>query len=537
MKRSVLHLSMKWKLIVSFSAIALIFMGVALYQGHKINLVEASMETQKVEMEKRIDVAQITQLLQELNGLETSLAESSDLELAPPFREKQMVLLEKTVAVTFDPDSPAFKDWQLLQNQARNYVSMFEEMVAAMENEEMDPLAVLEKVDEIHTNALALNQAMLLKNEQLYTAAAENAQQAENYSFTLLNDTMSIAVYAAILVSILTLVIAFLLIRSFVSPVNKLQSALRNIAEGDLRHRIHSPYNDELGRLSHHFDHMVERVRNMLQQTQSVAVSLADYSHSFQHSSAITAQTNHDIVRAIQEISVGAEQQAEQSEQSAILIQELEHEVNDIKDYTEIMLDTSKTVSHNTHKGAQAVIALQKVSDQSRASIGKVYAALTGVTEQSMHISRITKTITDISNQTNILALNAAIEAARAGAYGKGFAVIANEVRLLSVQTKTATVHIDTIINELHAKIADFEKYMLETKINLEEQDSKVTETHTSFETIDHSYEEISRQIGQIHDKVDLAKAKNAKLSESIHCVASIAEETAAGVQEVNSSN
>ncbi|WP_339270116.1 methyl-accepting chemotaxis protein [Paenibacillus sp. FSL R5-0470] len=528
---------MKWKLILSFSAVVLFFLGVALYQNYKINQVEISMETQKMEMEKRITVSTITQLLQEMNSVETSLAGSSDLEFTQPFKDKQTKLMEELGKVKFEADSPASKELEQLHNQVGGYTGYFDGLVNTLKDEQLDPMAVLERIDELHTKALAMNKAMLETNEKLYTAAAENAEKAQDYSFDLLNLTSSMGAYAAILVFIFTLIIAVMLIRSFLNPINKLQVALRNIAEGDLRQQINSPYNDELGSLSHHFDHMVLRVREMLQQTQSVASSLATYSHSFQQSSSITAHTNQEIVSTIQEISVGAEQQAGQSEQSASLIQELEREVHEITEYTEVMLSTSQTANHNTRKGSESVIALREVSEHSRESVNKVYLALTKLSDQSKDISRITKSITNISNQTNILSLNAAIEAARAGVYGKGFAVIADEVRQLSDQTKESSVHISQIINELQAGMDEFQQYMLETKGNLEEQDQKVAETLSSFEAIDQSIVEISKQIGQIHDKVDMTQTMNRRLAESVHNVAAIAEETAAGVQEVNASS
>lgn len=537
LKARSMHLSMKWKLILSFSAVVLFFLGVALYQNYKINQVEISMETQKMEMEKRITVSTITQLLQEMNSVETSLAGSSDLEFTQPFKDKQTKLMEELGKVKFEADSPASKELEQLHNQVGGYTGYFDGLVNTLKDEQLDPMAVLERIDELHTKALAMNKAMLETNEKLYTAAAENAEKAQDYSFDLLNLTSSMGAYAAILVFIFTLIIAVMLIRSFLNPINKLQVALRKIAEGDLRQQINSPYNDELGSLSHHFDHMVLRVREMLQQTQSVASSLATYSHSFQQSSSITAHTNQEIVSTIQEISVGAEQQAGQSEQSASLIQELEREVHEITEYTEVMLSTSQTANHNTRKGSESVIALREVSEHSRESVNKVYLALTKLSDQSKDISRITKSITNISNQTNILSLNAAIEAARAGVYGKGFAVIADEVRQLSDQTKGSSVHISQIINELQAGMDEFQQYMLETKGNLEEQDQKVAETLSSFEAIDQSIVEISKQIGQIHDKVDMTQTMNRRLAESVHNVAAIAEETAAGVQEVNASS
>lgn len=537
MRGKVNHLSMKWKLILSFAAVAILFAGTAVYQGNKTKQIEAAMESQKTDMENRIAIAKMTQSLQQMNALEIAVAKSSDLEAVDLFADTQKQLFDEMATIDFTIGSDAGLQLQQLQSQAQAYTSNFDELVATMNDEEMDPLTALEKIDEYHTKALDSMPEMLRLNAELYEATADNAEQAQSRSFDMLNRTMSFSAYAAAFVVLFTIVVAVLLIRSFLLPVGRLQSALRNIAEGDLRHRINASSNDELGRLSDHFDHMMDRVRDMLRQTHSVATSLAAYSHSFERSSSITAHANQDIVKTIQEISVGTEQQAEQTEQSANLIQELHREIHDITEYTDVMLATGNEADRNAQRGALAVTELQKASEFSRDSIGKVYEALSRLTELSAKISQITNSITEVSNQTNILALNAAIEAARAGAHGKGFAVIADEVRLLSEQTKASSVHIGVMIDELHAGMEHFRTQMLETKTSLEEQDHKVSETLFSFNAIDRSIREISRQIGQIHEKVDTTQAKNATLAETVRNVAAIAEETAAGVQEVNATS
>lgn len=495
------------------------------------------MERQKSEMENRITVSTITQQLQELNRAETSFAESSDLEQAEPLQEKQRQLSAELAKVNFEQGTPAFKLLGLLADQTAAYGELTQELVTVLSDETLDPLSVLERSDVIHTKALALNQDMLKTNGELYTAAANNAGQAQNISFALLDDTVSVVTYAAAGVFLFMLVLAWLLIRSFLLPVRRLQVALRQIAEGDLRQQINSPYNDELGQLSHHFDHMVGRVQGMLRQTLSAAGSLADYAQSFQESSAVTAHTNQNIVRTIQEISLGADQQASQSEQSTQLLEELACGVQEITDYTDVMLTTSEAANRNRQQGSDTVTALRQSSQDSRVSISKVYGALDKLVSQSKDISRITHSITEISKQTNILSLNAAIEAARAGAAGKGFAVIADEVRQLSIQTNDSSVHISRIIQELGAGMADFQGHMMETRDRLEQQDHQVEQTLASFAAIDESITGISTQIGQIHNKVEQTRTLNSRLAESVHSVAAVAEQTAAGVQEVNASS
>lgn len=166
-----------------------------------------------------------------MNSVETSLAGSSDLEFTQPFKDKQTKLMEELGKVKFEADSPASKELEQLHNQVGGYTGYFDGLVNTLKDEQLDPMAVLERIDELHTKALAMNKAMLETNEKLYTAAAENAEKAQDYSFDLLNLTSSMGAYAAILVFIFTLIIAVMLIHSFLNPINKLQDALRKIAE------------------------------------------------------------------------------------------------------------------------------------------------------------------------------------------------------------------------------------------------------------------------------------------------------------------
>ena len=118
-----------------------------------------------------------------------------------------------------------------------------------------------------------------------------------------------------------------MLIRSITIPVSRLQRAVVTLAEGDLRQRIQSRSNDELGQLSRGFDEMVQKVRGMLGQTRDIASSMMDSSLSFQQSAGVTASANEDIVVSISEISTGAESQSVLAEQNAKLIGDLENEL------------------------------------------------------------------------------------------------------------------------------------------------------------------------------------------------------------------
>jgi methyl-accepting chemotaxis protein len=187
--------------------------------------------------------------------------------------------------------------------------------------------------------------------------------------------------------------------------------------------------------------------------------------------------------------------------------------------------------------GAATVVSLKEAAEQSDKKMDHINNTMAKLSESSAQIEKIVHTITEISTQTNVLALNAAIEAARAGIHGKGFSVIAEEVRLLSSQTKASAGHIARLISSVQLQMKDAKQQTLEARQSIHSQNIKVTETLESFQYMDASTLEISSQVEQISLKVEQVKKKNDRLNETLQIVAAIAEETAAGVQEVNSSS
>jgi methyl-accepting chemotaxis protein len=243
------------------------------------------------------------------------------------------------------------------------------------------------------------------------------------------------------------------------------------------------------------------------------------------------------VLKAIHEISSGTDEQATVSERSSMLIAELETEILHISQYTDLMKNTSMDASSNTRKGTSSIHELKEASEHSEQILQKVNEAMETLSSSSSQIGKITRSITEISTQTNVLALNAAIEAARAGEHGKGFSVIADEVRGLSKQSNESSKMIEQITTMLQNQILDLQLIMGEAREYTLTQNNKVDETLNSFEGIEQSMQAMTSQIGQIHDKIDQARIKNEKLIESVQFVAAIAQETAAGVEEVNSTS
>jgi methyl-accepting chemotaxis protein len=193
----------------------------------------------------------------------------------------------------------------------------------------------------------------------------------------------------------------------------------------------------------------------------------------------------------------------------------------------------SKEAEHITLLGSDSAEALSQSAAETAQMIEAVSQAMHALTESSHQISKIVRAITDISTQTNVLSLNAAIEAARAGIHGKGFAVISEEVRLLSMQTNESSKTIGQIVDVTLKQMIKVDQQINLAKHGFQLQNTKVNTTLASFQTIRGSMQDMIAEMSSIHNNLEQVKTKNHKLVESIEFVASVAEQTAAGVQEV----
>lgn len=538
MKFSITNLTMRTKLIVSFSGVLLIFLAVAFFNLHQVNQIKQSMNDQNDKVELKVVALELKEMVQEMNIIASEMVISQTPvnivrynAMRKPFNDNIKKITD--TAVTDDQ-----KKWrsQLIQASV-DYISNFDSAATMIQDNRTNPKDLEINLLYLHTESQKLKPVIFDYVDKFSVIYAESADQAILSSTKALDNTSLVMMYASILVLITTVLIAFFLVRSYIRPIQKLQKAVSLIASGDLTHTINASSNDELGQLSQSFDHMILQVRQMLRAARHIASSLTDHSHEFQRFSQLTASANTDILKAINEISGGADEQAMKTETSSQIIAELEAEIRDITAYTHEMIRASDEAAAGTRQGTGYVRALKASSEQSQAVLHKVDSAMQTLAASSKQIGAITHSITEISTQTNVLALNAAIEAARAGVHGRGFSVIADEVRQLSQQTNDSSKTVSGITQALQKQIKELQSSLLEARDSASAQNHRVSDTLNSFESIELSMKGIKEQIEQIHVKIERARSKNETLVDSVHFVAAIAQETAAGVEEVNSTS
>ena len=278
---------------------------------------------------------------------------------------------------------------------------------------------------------------------------------------TVLSILLMFAV-ALVITGVIAITCSIMFTRGIVRPILTINGQLNEIAEGegDLTKELSVKSQDEIGDLASSFNKMLSNLRSMIQQISFTSEQVAASSEELTASTEQTMQATNQIATSIQEVAIGAETLGKGTNQSSRAMQEMTMDIQQVSERTATVSEAAMETSKEANLGNES---LQKVITQMNninVSVDDTASVIKQLEEHTGEIGKITEVITGIADQTNLLALNAAIEAARAGEHGKGFAVVADEVRKLAEQSKVSADQIADLINQIQGDTAHAVKVM-----------------------------------------------------------------------------
>lgn len=342
-----------------------------------------------------------------------------------------------------------------------------------------------------------------------------------------------LTVMLTVIVAITAIAIGIWMALSISRPIDYIRKKIKQVEQGDLTIKSEYEGKHEIGQLSQSFNHMTNNMNNLLVEFGSVVAKVAENSKDLNNIASKSAIASKDVMEAVESVTSGAAEQAKDAEQTTGIIFELVSQFNDTEKHFSYVLHASKKTKESSNNAKSTLEILNLTTNDTinlSQDIQKDIKKLVGMTHE---ISGIIGIINSISEQTNLLALNAAIEAARAGESGKGFGVIADEVRKLAIQSSDAVKNISAIIKRISAEATKTENIITNGASIFSRQEEAVRNTDSIFSEIDNNMDTILKEINLAYKVLEGLDRLQAKASDAVTSIASIAEESAAAMEEV----
>lgn len=296
------------------------------------------------------------------------------------------------------------------------------------------------------------------------------------------NVIRSVVIGAAVI--LLAVAIGFHIAQSVRQPLTRILSALESLTEGDMTKRIEIRYNNEFSRVSGHINSLADNLHGIL-------VKLNDASDNLTQ----TASSNQQISSQAQS---QLSQQREQTANVAAAMTQMAHSVQEVAHRAQNSQQMVEQVEKASESGRQIMGSNISTINQLEARLNKSVDAVKDLQSMSSKIGSILDVIRNIAEQTNLLALNAAIEAARAGEQGRGFAVVADEVRVLAQRTTESTSEIENMISNLQSSSSSANKIIASCMQEMELSVEQASNANSAMEEIQGLIMEISQMSGHI---------------------------------------
>jgi methyl-accepting chemotaxis protein len=325
-------------------------------------------------------------------------------------------------------------------------------------------------------------------------------------------------------------ILGYLITYSILKPIRRLLEAFKNMESGDLSQTVETHRRDELGQLEVGFEKMRQSVSSIVSQTKHIVGYLSNVSNDIRGYAITTGGTSQVIFHGLKEAVHTSNQQATRIAEDSIVIKEVSFGLKQVAFNIDEVSSLSNDMERASNSGQLVVRdALEKMSaiQQKSQQTTTIVQELGG---HSAEIDGILLTIKNIAEETNLLALNASIEAARAGDAGRGFSIVANEVRKLAENSKQAAIHVGLVIARIQESTRDLFSSSQEWIVEMNEGHTKVNDVSTVFKKMYEWIQSMNDSIQDITASIEEMSAGSEQIDFSMKRI----EESSQSVSEVN---
>ncbi|KRE19296.1 chemotaxis protein [Bacillus sp. Root920] len=328
----------------------------------------------------------------------------------------------------------------------------------------------------------------------------------------------------------------FFIVRSITIGLRRLVDFSEKVSEGDLTETLETKSKDEIGDLTRSFSKMSESLRDVIRAVQQSVDNVASASEELTASASQTSQATEHITMSIEQFSNGNEAQNEKVESSTNQLVAMNEGLQDMSQTSSEVAAVSLQSTEAAGQGGRIVESTASQMKHIDTSVQEAEQVMKELEYKSKDITSILNVINGIADQTNLLALNAAIEAARAGESGRGFSVVAEEVRKLAVQSADSAKEIEKLIQEIVLEIAKSQDMFKAVNREVNAGLGMTEEAKESFQHIYKAAEGMSKKLSQLNDTaIDLSSGSKL-VSQAMQEMRQVSRESAANIQDIAAS-
>lgn len=354
----------------------------------------------------------------------------------------------------------------------------------------------------------------------------------------LLKDTnriLTLTLWLALGAVILTGAIGYVVIRYIGSPIAALRSLMKKAEEGDLTVRTAFSRSDELGELGTSFNQMMHAVGQLLRRTADSSDTLIRTGKEVLHVSKQTSSSASEIASATSDIAKGSETLASEAERGSGLTQELRQRMDEAAGQSREIAAASGLLRERSARGVEQMRVLSRRTDESRERLETLVGKVDRLSDSAASMTRLLNMLQEIAKQTNILSLNAAIEATRAGAAGRGFMVVADEIRQLAERSRASIDQAGAITESIMREIGETVTSFSALYPIFQSQLASVSEAESIFSQVRQEMETVARTAGDMTDAFGALEQAQAVLQAAMDSVSAVSQQSSATSEEVAS--
>ncbi|MDP4084025.1 MAG: methyl-accepting chemotaxis protein [Bacillota bacterium] len=364
--------------------------------------------------------------------------------------------------------------------------------------------------------------------------------EKQNTSTLVKNKLIHVNLLIGVILLLILALLSFLIYRGMIIPIKHLVFVSEDVSKGILVEEVRPKIanrKDELGKLGNSMNIMIHNFRELIKEVTETIELVASSAEELSASSEETTRATHQIASAIQEVASGSETQLHGATESALAAEEMKVGMERIAETISMVSSDSTDTEKEAEQGQQSIVLAERQMGNINDSFHESASIVQKLSERSNEIGQIASLITDIANQTNLLALNAAIEAARAGEQGKGFAVVADEVRKLAEQTSLSAKQVSELVDVIQKESFSSAESMNKVSNEVNEGIKQIHEVGNAFKRILSATQSVAKQTLEISAVSEEISASTRQMAVSVENMASIARVSVDSSHQVASSS